>query len=121
MSAGKQFTVAEAQRTLPLVRRIVADILATAGCLRDPETKRNSAETRRLVAQLESLMKELEQLGCQYKDWDFSIGLVDFPSVINGEDVLLCWRSDEPEIRWYHSYNGGYAGRRPIPADLVNR
>lgn len=115
----KHFTVAQAQRTLPLVKRIVADILATANRLRNPDAKRNEAEKRKLVADLESLVKELEQVGCQYKDWDFKLGLVDFPAMIDGEEVLLCWRSDESEIRWYHSYNGGYAGRRPIPEALL--
>jgi hypothetical protein len=119
MHGTRPFTVASAQRTLPLVKRIVADILSAAEKLRSPDAKRNDAETRRLVAQVESHMRELEQIGCQYKDWDFKIGLVDFPTVINGEDVLLCWRSDEPEIRWYHTYNGGYAGRRQIPEGLL--
>jgi hypothetical protein len=64
-------------------------------------------------------MKELEALGCFYKDWNFDLGLVDFPALIDGEEVLLCWRSDEPEVRWYHPLDGGYSGRKPIPENII--
>ena len=64
-------------------------------------------------------MRELETIGCYYKDWGFDKGLIDFPARIGGEDVYLCWRSDENEVAWYHPVEGGYAGRRPIPAELL--
>ena len=64
---------------------------------------------------IETLITELEELGCYYKDWNFSIGLVDFPSIIDGRKVLLCWRSDEEELQFYHGYEEGFAGRKPIP------
>ena len=72
-----------------------------------------------LGEEIESLMAELEHLGCFYKDWNFEIGLVDFPAIIEGEEALLCWRSDEPEILWYHGIEDGYAGRRPLPAEWL--
>ena len=58
---------------------------------------------------------EVEELGCTYRDWSFSLGLVDFPAQIDGEDVYLCWRSDERDVRYYHGLLEGYAGRRLIP------
>ena len=125
MTAVKHFTPAEANRTLPLVKRIVADILETGNQIRTLTANpaqgaaNNEYETRKLVAELESLMRELEQLGCQYKDWNFKVGLVDFPAVIDGQEVLLCWRSDEPEILHYHGINEGYVGRKAIPQALV--
>ncbi len=50
-----------------------------------------------------------------YKDWNFTIGLVDFPSLIDGKEVYLCWRTDEEEIRFYHGMDEGYSSRKPIP------
>jgi len=125
MTAVKHFTPADANRTLPLVKRIVADILETGSKIRNLTANpskvaaSNEFEMRKLVAELESLMRELEQLGCQYKDWNFKVGLVDFPAVIDGQEVLLCWRSDEPEIMHYHGLNEGYVGRKAIPTALV--
>jgi hypothetical protein len=123
MNATKHFTRAEANRTLPLVSRIVADILETGSQIRRLTAHREGMdseyEIRKLVAELESLTRELEQLGCQYKDWNFAMGLVDFPALVNGEEVLLCWRSDEPEILHYHGTNEGYIGRKPIPGTLL--
>ena len=43
--------------------------------------------------------------------------LLDFPSRIGGEPVLLCWLEGDPELAWYHKPEHGFAGRRRIPAD----
>ena len=75
-------------------------------------------QMRGLVGELEDCMAELERLGCFYKDWNFSVGLVDFPALIDGEEVFLCWRTDEPVILHYHGIEDGYAGRRPLPEEL---
>jgi len=64
-------------------------------------------------------MSELEEIGCYFKDWNFSIGLVDFPSVINGEEVLLCWRSDEDDIKYFHRIEDGYSARQLIPEEYL--
>jgi hypothetical protein len=120
----KKFTPKEATQTLPLVKQIVADILQTGQELQEivrrlgPEAESES-EFRQKNAQLEALMDELEELGCYFKDWNFTIGLVDFPSEIGGREVLLCWRSDEPELAYYHGYHDGYMGRKLIPAGLL--
>ena len=119
MMFKKYFTPQEANKRLPYVKRIVEEILGKGLALRELVQKPQSMETKMkievLQSDLEDLMKELEQLGCFFKDWNFQIGLVDFPAVIGGETVFLCWRSDEPSIRWFHSMNDGYAGRRLIP------
>ena len=57
-------------------------------------------------------------MGCYYKDWNFQIGLVDFPALVDDEVVFLCWRSDESELRYYHRLEEGFAGRRPLPRGL---
>jgi hypothetical protein len=48
---------------------------------------------------------------------DIDEGLVDFPALQNGETVLLCWKLGEDEIRYWHTLEGGFAGRRPLPLD----
>lgn len=115
----KHFTPQEAAQTLPLVRRIVRDILEKGRALRRLEEQKSSKdilpETQRLQEETLELTRELEDLGCYYKDWNFEHGLVDFPAFIDEREVLLCWRSDEEDIQFYHSLDEGYAGRKPIP------
>jgi hypothetical protein len=41
-------------------------------------------------------------------------GLVDFPSIRDGEEVYLCWLVDEDEVSWWHEHDTGFAGRQPI-------
>lgn len=116
----KYFTPAEAKRTLPLVKKIVADILSTA-----KEIKLLAEEYEgdiekdpqfiKLINEVNSFLKELEDIGCYFKDSNFSIGLVDFPSIIDNREVYLCWRSDEEDILYYHEINAGYLGRKLIP------
>ncbi len=120
----RYFTPKEANQTLPLVRQIVEDVLRKGSELRRRvqagEDTLNSTEILTLQTGLETLMKELEQIGCFYKDWNFESGLVDFPSRINGREVFLCWRSDEPIVRWYHPAEDGYAGRKLIPENILD-
>ncbi len=118
--ASKIFTPAEANRTLPLVRRIVADILNRGVELRQLRDYSRPSQDRddRLVEighEIHALIEEITSIGCEYKDWGFNQGLVDFPSIIDGEMVYLCWRSDEAEIAWYHGLRSGYAGRLALP------
>lgn len=122
MAPERLFTPQEANRTLPLVRRIVADVLSTGAALkRLPASGLTPGEIdeegRRLTRKLEDLLGEFEAIGCYFKDWNFEVGLVDFPAVIDGRKVLLCWRSDEPAITHFHGYNEGYAGRRELPSE----
>ncbi len=142
MEFQRYFSRADAVRTLPLVKRIVADILGTGRSLREylketaPQRARAAAaagstrgEQRRAAqrlfdedstiqehrAALLEYLAELQSIGCLYKDWNFNMGLIDFPAVIDGEPVFLCWRSDETELAFYHRIEDGYAGRRPLP------
>jgi hypothetical protein len=73
-----------------------------------------------IAAEIEEHIDELRQIGCKYKDWSFEKGLVDFPANIDGQTVLLCWRSDEENVSWFHRIEDGYAGRTPIPEALLH-
>jgi len=50
---------------------------------------------------------------------------LDFPSIIDNEEVYLCWKLGEDRIRYYHRQDEGFAGRKPIdprdpgPGDTV--
>ena len=60
-------------------------------------------------------VQELEKLGVQVKDLDR--GLVDFPALHDGEEVLLCWQVGEDEVAFWHGLEEGFAGRKPLPFD----
>lgn len=120
----KYFTPSEAKRTLPLVKRIVRDILNTAYEIKMISESlggkfEGNQEILQLKRKIDNYIKELEEIGCTFKDWNFEIGLVDFPALINGEEVLLCWRSDEDDIKYYHGITEGYIGRKPIPEEYL--
>ena len=118
----KYFTAAEAKKTLPLVRKIVMDILDTSREMRliadeVGSNVENDPRIQKLADDIEEFMQELEEIGCFFKDWNFSIGLIDFPSIIDGKEVFLCWRSDEDDIMYYHEMETGFAGRKLIPPE----
>ena len=118
----KYFTPTEAKKTLPLVKRIVKDILDTSNEMRliaDEIGGKAEEDPRiqRLADDIENFMSELEEIGCYFKDWNFQIGLVDFPAIIEGKEVFLCWKSDEDEIMYYHEMEAGFAGRKIIPPE----
>lgn len=116
----KYFTPADARKTLPLVKNIVRDILQTTREMRlIAEEVNNGIEDdiriKKLANDVNGFLSELEEIGCYYKDTKFQIGLVDFPAMINGEEVYLCWRSDEEDVLYYHEMDAGYLGRKLIP------
>ena len=128
----KYFTISEANRTLPLVRRVVSDIAAIYPRWRDlvykfelvaaqarPEWG-ESPEQLELRRQIDALawdinqyMQELEAVGCVFKG--FEEGLVDFYGKIDGRDIFWCWKNGEAKIAFWHEIEAGYAGRQPLP------
>jgi hypothetical protein len=129
------FTVDHANRTLPLVRRIVADIvnehrrwqeaiveldLIVSGVradLPDPRAVALEREVQAIARDIDQFQAELESLGIQLKDR--RIGLIDFPSEMDGRRVLLCWRLGEASVQYWHDEQTGYAGRQPLSPTLV--
>jgi hypothetical protein len=74
-------------------------------------------EHQQLAETLKSALNRILSTGCLIKDLE--IGLLDFPSMINNEEVYLCWRLGEDRIRFYHRQDEGFAGRKPLdPRDL---
>lgn len=131
----KIFTIDEANRMLPLVRRIVEDLvrdherwldkvnefeIATVGSSVDhPDVMAEllQQEALRLAADIESYVKELGELGVQCKGIDS--GLVDFPGEMNGSPILFCWKLGEPSVQYWHGVESGFAGRRPVQRALA--
>ncbi len=64
------------------------------------------------VAQIKDALDKIQATGCVVKDLDS--GLVDFPTIINNEEVYLCWRLGEDRIRFWHRQDEGFSGRKPI-------
>jgi hypothetical protein len=70
-----------------------------------------------LAETLKSALDHILETGCLIKDLD--VGLLDFPAVINQQDVYLCWKLGEDRIRFYHRQDEGFASRKPLdPRDL---
>ena len=134
--AMKFFTVDQANNTLPLVRRIVADILRDYEIWRDrmrsyeilsagetsegdesPEQISLREEIDRAAHRISRYMEELKQIGCVFKG--FEVGLVDFYAKKDGRDVLLCWKYGEDAVEHWHELDAGFAGRQPIEPKLV--
>ena len=129
----KFFTVDEANQTLPLVRRIVGDIVSTRQRLLalideyrayDPDSEASRGRRRELEEEMRELtdgvtgfVAELEELGAEFKG--FEEGLVDFHGMLDGREVLLCWKLSEESVEWWHELDGGYRGRRRLPAHLL--
>ncbi|HLZ72267.1 MAG TPA: DUF2203 domain-containing protein [Dehalococcoidia bacterium] len=57
-------------------------------------------------------LERINALGVQVKDVES--GLIDFPHLRNGEEVLLCYRLGEADIAFWHGTDTGFAGRRPL-------
>ena len=66
----------------------------------------------RTLADLESVFQEFQRREIQVKDIDR--GLVDFPAIIGGKEVFLCWEKDEEDIEFWHELDAGYAGRERL-------
>jgi len=58
------------------------------------------------------LIHRIEAFGCIVKDID--LGLLDFPSIRDGQDVYLCWKAGEPQITHWHPIDEGFQSRKPI-------
>lgn len=74
---------------------------------------RLEAEWRNLTRRLDEAVGALRAEGIEVKQLE--TGLVDFYALLDGELVLLCWKIDEPEVAFYHTLEGGFNGRRPLP------
>lgn len=132
----KLFTIEEANSMLPLVRAITRDLVQLAREVIERQQRVEhlkadrdmdkadpySAELSQSLADLEhdkerlrEYVLELRELGVEPKS--ATEGLIDFPALIDGQLVFLCWKLDEPEVLFWHTLDGGFAGRQSLTAD----
>ncbi|MBI2956550.1 MAG: DUF2203 domain-containing protein [Acidobacteria bacterium] len=80
------------------------------GYLAEKKLERDS-----LVSGMREAVTCIEEIGCVVKDLD--LGLIDFPSLLNEEQIYLCWKLGEERIRFWHRMDEGFAGRKPLGED----
>ncbi len=135
----RTFTVQQANAALPLVRAIVRDLVEAArdvmerrerlsyligGRSRDKhdpyreELAQIEDQLEKDSRQLEEYVDELRQLGVEPKC--ATEGLVDFPALLDGRPVYLCWKLGEPEVLHWHELDAGFAGRQSLAASLAD-
>jgi hypothetical protein len=86
--------------------------MSSNGHVIEMELNETRQELTKATAELNSLIERGRELGCEVKDIDQ--GLVDFRTERDGREVYLCWKLGEPEVRWWHELDTGFAGRRPL-------
>lgn len=135
----RYFTVESANRMLPLVRSIVRDfvkeyqnyerlnermrVLSTLS--KDKLTPHHREEVEQVEREWQEsgtkcreLLLELNSLGVEVKGTE---GLVDFPALLEGREIYLCWKYDEPEILFWHEKDAGFLGRQPVTEEFKAR
>jgi len=122
----KIFTVSEANRLLPqLEEHLTAVKRGKAVLLRTKDEVKKASSKAQLgggsyagphyLMALELVsehLQEIQELGVLVKDLE--IGLCDFPHLMDGRIVYLCWKLGETEVQWWHEVNSGYSGRQPL-------
>jgi hypothetical protein len=131
---GKTFTLSEAQTILPLVEALLIKAQDAGRRAAELESEmqqltqriflsggmhvnvaaaaKRRAEREKALKEAQDTLAEIDEIGVQVKDLDQ--GLLDFPCLLDGETVLLCWKRGEKEIGWWHTTESGFAGRRPL-------
>jgi hypothetical protein len=131
--ADRTFTPAEANSALLEVRPVAERLVALRERMRELEREASeltqavggngggyaASDLRRAGGELHELgegvaecMRELEEIGVHLKDLD--VGLLDFPTLREGQAVLLCWHVGEERVSSWHGLEEGFAGRKPI-------
>jgi hypothetical protein len=136
LSEARIFTLEEAERTLPLLRRILTDLKAEyrvwqealadyellSGGVRAEEGESGELQSARRTMtdsadRISAYLDEIAAIGCEFKGFD--AGLVDFYTLREDRLVFLCWRVDEDHITHWHEIDAGYAGRQPIDSTFL--
>lgn len=115
--ADANAVIADVRLRLPAYREARALMLAEAEVLRDRVAADGGGhdpgpayrDAQEIVA---SLLRDLAERGVLLRDAD--PGLLDLPAERDGLPIYLCWREPEPDVRWWHPRDAGFAGRRPL-------
>ena len=121
----KHYTLEEARALLPQIREWLVEIhqlrrqlkpldrrieqLLAGGADIGGDSVQNQA---RLLAELQRVVREFYTREIQIKDIDR--GLIDFPSLMDGREVFLCWELEDDDIEFWHELDSGFAGRERL-------
>ena len=122
---NKHYTRDEAQALLPQIRKWLAQLQQLRQVLERQE-KRLSALMKqghdaggqtvndqvRTLADVQEILAEFQRRQIFIKDLER--GLVDFPAIIGGKEVFLCWEQDEEAVEFWHDLESGYGGRERL-------
>jgi hypothetical protein len=121
----RHFTPAEANGLLPRLKEMLMQLRSSKDELTDAEahealsdaaTGNGGGEEGRQVGvaflEVRRLLGAIEESGIVLRDIDR--GLVDFPAMIDGREVYLCWELGEDEVAYWHDLDSGYRGRTPL-------
>jgi len=121
----KHYTRDEARALLPRVREWLKRLRELHSVLEhlDGELERRLKHGRdlggetvnrwvRTLAAIRDVLQEFRVREIQIKDLER--GLVDFPALLSGREVFLCWEQDEEDIEFWHDLDAGFAGRTRI-------
>lgn len=130
----RYFTLDEAERMIPKLTDIMGRVKTLKEKAQDKVEKYQALEKKEeadsvemallrsqaefLVSQINELLDEVLKLGAIPKGVDPY--LVDFPFMLNGREVNLCWKYGEPDISQYHSLDQGFSGRKPLPSNILS-
>jgi len=128
------FTLSEAERTRKEVEPILTEAVHCQRRLAAVEKDLSAAASRimmmggvivpyerlakvrlqqeHLTETIREAIDRIHSTGCLVKDLD--AGLLDFPAIIDSEEVYLCWKLGEDRIRFYHRQDEGFAARKPL-------
>jgi hypothetical protein len=101
--------------------RSVAERVAAAGGMRVDRAQLTEDKQRReqTARELTQAVERIQSAGCLVKDLD--MGLIDFPTLFQGQEVYLCWRLGERGIRFWHGTSEGFRGRKPIDEGFLEQ
>src|SRR5258708_38916093 len=81
---------------------------------------RRKDDREKAIQRIKDAVAEIHATGVQVKDLD--VGLLDFPHMVGGETVLLCWKlGEELRVQHWHGLEEGFAGRKPISSLVKKR
>jgi hypothetical protein len=89
-----------------------AQVVTNGGDLTPSDFAEADEELENAASDLARCVERIQAAGVLVKDLDQ--GLLDFPALREGEEILLCWRVGEPQIEYWHGLEEGFAGRNPI-------
>jgi hypothetical protein len=95
-----------------------AKVMMSGGMIPDHAAlARHKSDKDKSLEELETGLQKVQESGVLLKDLE--TGLVDFPCLVEDQEVYLCWKIGEPRIGFWHSVEEGFAGRKPVDAKLL--